>query len=129
MAFTPKLAVAVAATGLALAVPAAAQAAGGNVSGSTSEGCAYASGNYQYFKTGEAAGEPLFRTQWDIEVQDWCTHDGVKVGLYTKYWKWSGGAWIDHNKYEPIGGVGKGDKVRDVKIYVCQIDVRCAQLR
>lgn len=131
MAFTKlgkKAAVTAAVAGaLIVALPSVAHAAweGGDHSGSLRDDCGYASGTYHWEYVGEAQSKPLFNTRWDIEVSDFCSNDGRRVGIYAKYWKWDGSKWIDKTGTfnAELPHVGKGYNLRDVQIYVCKVGV------
>jgi hypothetical protein len=125
MGITRKLAaVAAVAAGVAVIVPSTAYAAdgGGRVVGYSADGCGTAAGNYAWFQTGHAAGKPLYTAAWDLAVRDDCKKDGKGVGVYTKYWKYKDGRWVDYTRsYHRVKLLQSGNDVRDVRLFVCTI--------
>lgn len=124
-----KVAVVAAAAGLIVAFSGQAQAA--EYGNSTKGGCAFAGGDYSYWKSGDVGRYPLYETAWDMTIWDNCS-DGKGAGLYTTYQKWEGGQWkyhdltrlgadTDGNNNTPGYAKGRGHDVRDVQLYACLI--------
>lgn len=113
---------AAAGAGLVFALGTSASAAGGSYSATTSNQCASASGTYHWYATNTYNGKQAYKTDWDFTVKDLCSTNGRTVSLYTKYSKFTNGAWVNDGNYHKIAAKGTGADVADVALFICEVN-------
>ncbi|MEU2284271.1 hypothetical protein ABZ614_20410 [Streptomyces sp. NPDC013178] len=127
---------------LTLGAQSQAAAAPWEISGYSTNRCAFAHGDYQYAQVGELGGLPAYNAEWDLYAYDECPGDGYGARLQVSYDEWNGWSWVNPYGWRTIaksGGSHRGYplNVRNVHFQICvhkntdpeSIVSRCAPVR